>query len=370
MKARFPRLTGQLLIVFGLIAALVGVSPAGAAEAPVLLGTAGSFAVLAGSTVTNTGPSLIRGDLGVSPGTAVTGFPPGEVVSGTIHAANGVADQAQLDLVTAYNDAAGRSATATVTADLGGQTLVSGVYSGPTLGLTGTLTLDAQGVPGAVFIFQAGSTLITETTSRVSLVNGAQACNVYWQVGSSATLGTGSVFAGTILALTAITATTSASVSGRLLAREAAVTLDSNNVTRPTCAQTTTTTGAQTTTTSSASGSTTVPPGTTAGTGGSTTGGATASGGGGGTTGGNATGESTTGGGTTGRTTSGGGGGSTPGGQVPQLPATGQGISAMTVAGLLAIGLGSAALHASASPGSTHWPRVGSSPARRSRRAR
>nr|MBA2767637.1 DUF3494 domain-containing protein [Sporichthyaceae bacterium] len=225
-----------LTVALGLAVIVMSASSAAAAEAPVGLGTATSFAVLAGSTVTNTGPSTISGDLGVSPGTAVVGFPPGTVINGTIHAADAVAAQAQADVTVAYNDAAGRAPSANVSADLGGQTLVSGVYRGGALGLTGTLNLDAAGDPNAVFIFQAASTLITASASRVSLINGAQACNVYWQVGSSATLGTNSVFAGTILALTSVTANTGATVSGRLLARNAAVTLDSNTVTRPTCA--------------------------------------------------------------------------------------------------------------------------------------
>ena len=215
---------------------LLGGGAAGAAEAPVGLGTATSFAVLGATTVTNTGPSVISGDLGVSPGTAVTGFPPGTVLNGVIHAGNAEAAQAQADVTTAYNDAAGRSVTANVTADLAGQTLVSGVYRGATLGLTGTVTLDAQGDPNAVFIFQAGSTLITEPGSRVSLVNGADACNVYWQVGSSATLGTTTDFVGTVIALASVGAQTGATVNGRLFARNGAVTLDSNTITRGGCA--------------------------------------------------------------------------------------------------------------------------------------
>ncbi len=237
MTARVPRFSGIFLVVaLALAVTVVGGSQAGAAQAPVGLGTATSFAVLAGTTVTNTGPSTISGDLGVSPGTAVTGFPPGTVSNGTVHAADAVAAQAQADLTTAYNDAAGRTPFTTVSADLGGQTLVSGVYRGGALGLTGTLTLNAQGDPNAVFIFQAGSTLITASSSRVAVINGAQACNVFWQVGSSATLGTNSVFVGTVLALTSVTAATGASVAGRLLARNGAVTLDSNTVTRSTCA--------------------------------------------------------------------------------------------------------------------------------------
>jgi hypothetical protein len=240
-----------IAVIVGATSTFVGGNPAAAQQAPVGLGTAASFAVLAGTTVTNTGPSVISGDVGVSPGTAVVGFPPGIVNNGTIHAADAVAAQAQADVTTAYNDAAGRSTTTTVTADLAGQTLVSGVYTGATLGLTGTVTLDAQGDPNAVFIFQAASTLITASSSVVALTNGADACNVYWQVGSSATLGTTSTFVGTVLALTSITATTSATINGRLLARNGAVTLDSNVITNSACGtstSTTTTTQAPTTT--------------------------------------------------------------------------------------------------------------------------
>ena len=242
-----------IAVAVGATCTFVGANRAAAQQAPVGLGTAASFAVLAGTTVTNTGPSVISGDVGVSPGTAVVGFPPGIVNNGTIHAADAVAAQAQADATTAYNDAAGRSTTVTVTADLAGQTLVSGVYTGATLGLTGTVTLDAQGDPNAVFIFQAASTLITASSSVVALTNGADACNVYWQVGSSATLGTNSTFVGTVLALTSVTATTSATINGRLLARTGAVTLDSNVITNSACGSststTTTTTQAPTTTT-------------------------------------------------------------------------------------------------------------------------
>ncbi|KAH2020783.1 hypothetical protein KXV43_002559 [Aspergillus fumigatus] len=185
------------------------------------LGTAGAYLVLAGATVTNTGPTMIiGGDVGVSPGTAVTGFPPGQVTGGVIHSADANALQAKADLVIAYNDAAGRAPTALVAGNLGGLTLVAGVYksTGP-LAIIGTLTLDGQGNPNSVWIFQVASTLITQSASRVILVNGAQPCNVFWQVGSSATLGTGSTFVGTIMALTSISATTNAVIQGRLLAR-------------------------------------------------------------------------------------------------------------------------------------------------------
>ena len=220
------------------IAVLIASQPAVAATAPVGLGTAGSFAVLAGTTVTNTGPSMISGDLGVSPGTAVTGFPPGIVSNGTIHAADGVADGAQSDLTTAYNDAAGRSPTADVPAFIGaGQSLAPGVYkASSSLEVGGSLTLDAGGDPDAVFIFQAPSTLITDSASSIVLTDGAQACNVFWQVGSSATLGTTSVFTGNILALTSITVDTGDTIAGRALARNGAVTLDDDTITAPACA--------------------------------------------------------------------------------------------------------------------------------------
>jgi uncharacterized membrane protein YgcG len=220
-----------------LVAWLVAAAPASAATATVSLGTAKSFAVLAGSTVTNTGASVVNGDLGVSPGSAVTGFPPGQVSNGTIHAGDAVAAQAQNDLTTAYNDAAGRSSTGAAPADLAGSTLTSGVYtSSSSMALTGDLTLDGQGNADAVFIFQAGTTLTVGSGSRVLLVNGAQACNVFWQVGSSATIGTNSAFVGNILALTSITLATGANLQGRALAGNGAVTLDTNHVTKATCA--------------------------------------------------------------------------------------------------------------------------------------
>ena len=241
---------GILLAAGALLAAPLALS----AQAPVGLGTAGNFAVLAGSAVTNTGPSVISGSIGLAPGSAVSGFPPGIVLDGTTQVANGVALQAKNDLVTAYNDAAGRSSTETVAADLAGETLTPGVYtSASSLGLSGQLTLDGQGNPNAVFIFQAGSSLIVGSGSQVNLIGGAQACDVFWQVGSSATIGTSSAFVGNILALTSITMTTGATLQGSALARNGAVTLDTNTITRATCAAGTTTT---TTTTTSGSGGT------------------------------------------------------------------------------------------------------------------
>jgi hypothetical protein len=224
--------------VAGAIVMFIASQPAVAAIAPVGLGTAGYFAVLAGTTVTNTGPSSISGDLGVSPGTAVTGFPPGIVSNGTIHRADGVANDAQSDLTTAYNDAAGRSPTANVPAFIGaGETLAPGVYkASSSLEVGGSLTLNAGGDPNAVFIFQAPSTLITDSASSVILTNDAQACNVFWQVGSSATLGTSSAFTGSILALTSISVDTGDVIAGRALARNGAVTLDDDTITVPNCA--------------------------------------------------------------------------------------------------------------------------------------
>jgi hypothetical protein len=192
------------------------------------LGAADNFAVLAGSTLTNTGLSVLNGDLGLSPGSSVTGFPPG-TVSGTKQVTNTIALQAQTDLTAAYLSAAGRTPVLPIGTQLGGATLNTGVYNSAdgTFGLTGTLTLNAQGDASAVFIFKTASTLITAGASVVSLINGAQPCNVFWQVGSSATLGTTSTFKGNILALTSATLTTGANVEGRVLARNGAVTLDS-----------------------------------------------------------------------------------------------------------------------------------------------
>ena len=205
-------------------------------QAPVKLGTAADYAVLAGSTVTSTGPTIVSGNLGLSPGTSVTGFPPGLMSGGVQNVANPGAVQAKSDLIAAYDEAAAQTpATPVAASALGGLTLTPGVYSGGALDLTGTVTLDAQGDSGAVFVFQAASTLITASASEVKLINGASPCNVFWKVGSSATLGTTTKFKGTILALASITANTGATVEGRLLARTAAVTLDSNVVTNPAC---------------------------------------------------------------------------------------------------------------------------------------
>jgi len=209
-------------------------------KAQITLGsTVDTFGVLAGSTVTSSGPTVVLGNLGVSPGTAITGFTgiapggPG-LVSGAIHSADAFAGTAQAQLTTAYNTAAGAASSATVAGDLGGLTFAPGVYtSSSTLGITGTVTLNAGGNPNAQFIFQVGSALTTAVGSNVSLINGAQPSNVFWQIGSSATLGTTSSFSGNILALTSISLGTGAVLQGRALARNGAVTLLSNTINTP-----------------------------------------------------------------------------------------------------------------------------------------
>ena len=207
---------------------------ASAAFAQISLGTAQNFGVLAGSTVTNTGVTTVNGNVGVSPGSAVTGFPPGIVAGGAIHSNDAVAMQAQNDLTTAYNNIASTPCTVDLTGqDLGGLTLTPGVYCySSTAQLTGTLTLNALGNPSALFLFKIGSALTTASGSSVTVINnGGSSCNkAYWQVGSSATIGTGSSFAGDILALSSITFTTGSNSSGRALARNGAVTLDTNNI--------------------------------------------------------------------------------------------------------------------------------------------
>lgn len=203
-----------------------------------ILGTAGSYSVLGAQTVTNTGPSVLSRSAGVSPGSAVDGFPPGLVLApGTINAANPAAAQAQADALIAYTDLDGRTPPETVPDDLVGQTIRPGLYTaGGPLALNGTVTLDGGGNPAAVFIFQSSSTLIVGSGSQVLLTNGAQACHVYWQVDDSTTIGTGSAFAGTIVALQSVSLDTNATLLGRAIALNGAVTLDSNVITNGTCA--------------------------------------------------------------------------------------------------------------------------------------
>ncbi len=236
------------LAVVGLLF-LVG-SSAVAAPTAVGLGTAGSFGVLAGSGITNTGPTTITGDIGTFPTTSITGAT-SLTLSGTNHGGDSVTQGAKTDLVTAYTTAAGEGPTTAIPADLVGMTLVPGVYSSAAaIGLSGVLTLDGAGDPSAVWVFQAGSTLITGSGSRVVLLNGAQSCHVYWQVGSSSTLGTSSTFVGTIMALTSISLQHGAQLDGRALARNGAVTLDSNTITRSACSTSTSTTTPTSTATS------------------------------------------------------------------------------------------------------------------------
>lgn len=217
----------RLAVMVPFAALLYGPSPALAQPS---LGSAQTFAVLGASTVTNTGATIVTGDLGVSPGTAITGFPPGVVIGGAIHAGDGVAALAHSDAALAYADLVAATCTTNLTGlDLGGLTLAPGVYCfSSSAQLTGALNLVGAGP----WIFQIGSTLTTASNSFV-LVNGNSVCNgsdVFWQVGSSATIGTGTQFVGNILALASITLTTSANVSGSALALTGAVTMDTNNV--------------------------------------------------------------------------------------------------------------------------------------------
>jgi hypothetical protein len=279
------RLAARILLVVGLVVFASGPLIANAAEAPVGLGTADSFAVLAGSGITNTGSTTITGDIGSHPTPAQTGTgacPAAGCVTldGVNHEDDAVTQGAKADLTTAYNDAAGRTPVTTIATELGGQTLGGGVYNSAagTFGITGTLTLDAGGNPDEVFVFQTASTLITASASSVNLLGGAQACNVFWQVGSSATLGTSSSFSGNILALTDITMTTNATAVGRVLARNGAVTLDTNTITRAACAAPTVEASPSPTPSPSATPSPTATPTTTTPVGGVETGGGSTAG--------------------------------------------------------------------------------------------
>jgi hypothetical protein len=231
------KLNKVFLIPLVLLALTTGSTVFAVSPSTINLGAADGFAVIAGSTITNTGSSVVTGDLGLNPGSSISGFPPG-TLNGNRHVADALAIQAQTDLTNAYNDASSRSNSSTIGTELGGTTKTAGVYDAGTFGVSGTLTLDAQGDPNAVFIFRSASTLVTAGSSNIVLTGSAQACKVFWQVGSSATLGTNSTFKGNILALTAATLTTGANVEGRVLARNAAVTLDSSTVTKPNCVTT------------------------------------------------------------------------------------------------------------------------------------
>jgi hypothetical protein len=230
------------MCTIALLATLTVVGSAAAVTPPtVLLGTAGQFAALAGSVITNAGVSTIVGDVGSYPAPTETGFdvcPAATCVNltGVNHSNpdDATTQDAKSALATAYDDAAGRASTVVGT-ELGGQTLVAGVYSSAsgTFSMTGTLVLDGRNNPDAVFIFQADSTLITAAASNIMLINGAQASNIFWKVGSSATLGAGSAFTGTILAHTSITVGDGVTVVGRLLAGAGAVTMTNDTITTP-----------------------------------------------------------------------------------------------------------------------------------------
>ena len=199
------------------------------------LGTAGTFAILAGSEITNTGFTVITGDVGISPGTAITGFPPGVVLDGTVHSADPIAAQAKLDLTTAYDNASNRSGSPIpMSGDLGGRTLTPGLdVSNTSMEISsGDLTLDAGGHPESVWVFQMGTTFTSLTGRQVILANGARGTNVFWQVGSSTTIGTYCEVAGNFLTAVSISIQTGASVDGRLLTQIGAVTLDTNTIIR------------------------------------------------------------------------------------------------------------------------------------------
>ena len=227
-RRRLGAASGATLAVFTAAGLLLAQSGTAQAATAIGLGTADSFAVLAYSGVTNTGPTVVTGDIGTETSTIGGG------ISGAGARNPASTSQAAIDLDTAYNDAAAQTPL-TVGTELGGTELTPGVYSSTTLGLTGALTLNAGGDADAVFVLQSGDTLITAANSSVVLAGNAQACNVYWQLGSSATLGADTVFAGNILAAASITLNARASITGRALARNGAVTMISNVITRPAC---------------------------------------------------------------------------------------------------------------------------------------
>jgi len=240
----------SLLLTLLLVVMMVVPTVSMAAQPTVNLGTTSGFAVLAGSTITNTGTTTINGDVGgdvgLSPGTIFSGKN-SVTMSGAAHLADAVALKAKVDLVTAFNDAGGRTPVTRIPTELGGKTLKPGTYDSAdgTFQITGTLTLDAQGNPDGVFVFKTASSLITASNSKVNLINSARFCRTFWKVGSSATLGTNSHFVGHIFALSSITAKTGATVQGQLLVRDGAVTLDNNTITNGICANTTNGAGAQ-----------------------------------------------------------------------------------------------------------------------------
>ena len=254
-RGRRSRRLAVPMAVVSIAAMLMVSQTANAGIVPTVpLATAANFSVLGGQTVTNTGPTVLGQSLGVDPGPAVVGFggPPNGTVLGSTEVANAVSLQAQSDLTIAYNDADGRVPEFFQTnPDLVGSTLIPGIYAATAMGplsLSGHLVLDGQGNSAAVFIFETDSTLITGPGSSIELINGASECNIFWQVGSSATLATGSLFVGTVMALTSISVQTGAVVHGRALARNGSVTLDNNVFTAPSCIPSTAPTASTTTT--------------------------------------------------------------------------------------------------------------------------
>lgn len=260
MSNRFKLKRGRLAALTLVAMLSLAAVPVGA-QAAVNLATVQPFVVLGGSAVTNTGPSVLNGDLGVAPGTSLTGFGLPATVNGATHNNDGVAQQAKLDLATAYDVAAAEPsppANDMTGIDLGSNTLLAGVYRfSSSAQLTGQLTLDAQGNPNAQFVFQVGSTLTTASASSVILTNGASPCNVHWQIGSSATLDSGTTFIGNLMALEDITLNDAVTVTGRVLARTGQISLINDTLNRPECA-----TGSETTPTGTTP-TTTTPIGTT-----------------------------------------------------------------------------------------------------------
>jgi LPXTG-motif cell wall-anchored protein len=235
MKRETNKGLSTLLAGAMMLSVLWGPKTALAAE-QITMGTAADFAVLAGQTITNTGATTITGDAGIHPGSAFPGLPD-VTLNGAVHLADAVALQAQADLVSAYDQAAGRAEETLIPSELGEKTLKQGVYVSETgaFEINGKLTLDAEGDANAVFIFKTETTLTTFSGSEVELINGAKFCGVYWKVGSSATLGSSSFFAGRILALTSIALGTGANVQGQLLARNGSVTLQGNKINNGPC---------------------------------------------------------------------------------------------------------------------------------------
>jgi type VI secretion system secreted protein VgrG len=241
---RFPRISARLAVIAPLAAliAACGVTSDASTSSNaqgLTMGAAAGFAVLGASTATCTNASDLTGDIGVSPGTAITGFNPDCTITGTIHAGDGAAAQAHSDLAIAYNDLTAVACEHNLTGiDLGGKTLAPGVYCFDTsVGLTGDLTLDGGGDSSATWIFQIGSTITTASNSSVIMAGSGVPCNVFWQIGSSGTIGVGTAFQGNLLAAASITLVSGSSLVGRALALNGAVTMDHNNVSLGNCSQ-------------------------------------------------------------------------------------------------------------------------------------